>query len=385
VDKVRRETIFGGTVGQGFQWVTDALCNGLQSSRYDTRELWASPLRAPMRARKTKLTSMDQIARLANVSKPTVSRALKDSPLVKPATKRKILDIARRHSYSVNWNAQKLRTNRTNTVAVVMHLPPQTSESASAPFFFQLLNDVARGLWIRRHDLLLCSPDVDDVYHYEMMISSKRADGIIFLGQGPGDKWLRDLARTRVPFVVWGAAGEDGAYCTVGSDNLKGGRLAGERFLELGRRHVLFVGNRAHPEMQQRRQGLEGALRLADPAAQVRDLEIPDFTFETGYSAMTDFLAGGTSRPDAIFAGSDSVAMGVIVALREAKLEVPAQVSVIGYNDLPIAQYFQLPLTTIRQDTHEAGSLLVEKLFQIFDGGRPSAARVPTKLVIRQT
>ncbi len=338
-----------------------------------------------MPARKTELTTMDDIARLAKVSKPTVSRAFKDSPLVKPATKERILAIARRHGYSVNSNAQKLRTNRTNTVAVVMHLPPQSSEHASAPFFFQLLNDVARGLWVRRHDLLLCSPEADDAYSYEVMISSKRADGIIFLGQGPGDKWLKDLARTRVPFVVWGAVDAHSSYCTVGSDNRRGGMLAGQRFAELGRDRIVFVGNRSHPEMEQRRQGLEVSSRSTRKPAEIIDLEIPDFTFETGYSAMAAYLTRTGPGPNAVFCGSDAVAMGVVVALLEAKLKVPDDVSVIGYNDLPIAQYFRLPLTTIRQDTFQAGSLLVEKLFQIFDGGKPRSTKVPTELVIRQT
>ena len=337
-----------------------------------------------MSGRKTNLTTMDDIARLAKVSKPTVSRAFKDSPLVKSATKERILAIARRHGYSVNWNAQKLRTNRTHTIAVVMHLPQQSSEHASAPFFFQLLNDVAKGLWVRRHDLLLCSPEADDAYSYEVMISSKRADGIIFLGQGPGDKWLKDLARTRVPFVVWGAVDAHSSYCTVGSDNKKGGLLAGQRFADMGRDRVLFVGNRSHPEMEQRQQGLQSALRSAGRNEPVLDLEIPDFTFETGYSAMKAFLARGGSV-NAVFAGSDTVAMGVVVASLDAKLRVPDDVSVIGYNDLPIAQYFQRPLTTIRQDTYQAGSLLVEKLFQIFDGGKPRSTTVPTELVIRQT
>src|SRR3984885_1289116 len=231
-----------------------------------------------MSTRKANLTTMDDIARLAKVSKPTVSRAFKDSPLVKSATKERILAIARRHGYSVNSNAQKLRTNRTHTIAVVMHLPQQSSEHASAPFFFQLLNDVARGLWVRHHDLLLCSPEPDDAYYYESLISSKRADGILFLGQGPGDKWLKDLARTRVPFVVWGAADEQAKYCTVGSDNRRGGNLAGERFVELGRTRILFIGNRAHPEMEQRRQGLEDAVRAAKVRTDITDLEIPDFT-----------------------------------------------------------------------------------------------------------
>jgi len=338
-----------------------------------------------MAARKTNLTTMDDIARLAKVSKPTVSRAFKDSPLVKPATKQRILSIARRHGYSVNRNAQKLRTNRTNTIAVVMRLPPHKGGSASAPFFFQLLNDVARGLWIRRQDLLLCSPDADDAYSYEIMISSKRADGIIFLGQGTGDEWLKDLARTDVPFVVWGAVDEQAPYCTVGSDNKRGGMLAGQRLAQLGRSRVLFVGNRSHPEMEQRRQGLASALQSARNGATVIDLEIADFTFETSYSAMTAFLAGKGRNLNGVFAGSDTVAMGVVVALREANLEVPNDVSVIGFNDLPIAEHFQPPLTTIRQDTYQAGSLLVEKLFQLFDGGKPGSTRLPTELVIRQT
>lgn len=339
-----------------------------------------------MPARKQKLTSMDDIARLANVSKPTVSRALKDSPLINPETKKRILNLARQHGYSVNWNARKLRTNRSNTVAVVMHLPPQASETASAPFFFQLLNDVARGLWIRHHDVLLCAPESDDPYSYESMIASKRADGIIFFGQGPGDEWLRSLARTRVPFVVWGAADERAAYCTVGSDNFKGGMLAGKRFAALGRSRVLFAGNRAHPEMEQRRQGLGIGLRSGDRKAEICDLETSDFTLETAHRLMRGYLARPAApRPDAVFAGSDSVAMGVIIALREAGVRIPAETSVIGYNDLPMAQYFEPPLSTIRQDTHQAGSLLVEKLFQALEGVKPASATVPTHLVIRET
>ena len=338
-----------------------------------------------MRAKKQKLTSMDDIARLANVSKPTVSRAFKDSPLVNPETKKRILALARQHGYSVNWNARKLRTNRANTVAVVMHLPPQSSEATSAPFFFELLNDVARGLWVRRHDVLLCAPESDDPYSYESMIASKRADGFIFFGQGPGDEWLKSLARTRVPFVVWGAADDRAAYCTVGSDNTKGGLLAGKRFAALRRDRVLFVGSRAHPEMEQRRKGLEAGFG-SDRRTRVDDLEIADFTLETAYAAMRGRLTRpGSMPPNAVFAASDSVAMGVILALRESGLKVPADVSVIGYNDLPMARYFQPPLTTIRQDTHQAGSLLVEKLFQALDGVKPASATVPTELVVRET
>ncbi len=214
------------------------------------------------------------------------------------------------------------------------------------------------------------------------MLASKGADGIIFLGQGAGDKWLRDLARTNAPFVVWGAVDENGPYCAVGSDNERGGMLAGQRFAQLGRKNILFVANRAHPEMEHRRRGLTSSLTTG---MTVSDLEIPDFTYETGYSAMQDYLRKTGQPADAVFAASDTIAMAMVTALRDVQLAVPADVSVIGYNDMPIAAHFFPPLTTIRQDTQEAGSLLVEKLFQILDGAKPKSAKLPTELVVRQT
>jgi DNA-binding LacI/PurR family transcriptional regulator len=329
--------------------------------------------------------TMDDIARLANVSKPTVSRALQDSPLVKPATKERIFAIAAKHGYSVNRNAQRLRTRRSNIIAVVLHLPPQSSRGVAAPFIFQLLADVSRALSVRQQDLLLCSAESDEAEAYQRMLASKGVDGFIFLGQGANGAWLDELAKTRAPFVVWGAVDPRQLYCAVGSDNYAGGVLAGRRFAQLGRKHALFVGNRAHAEMELRRQGLEHGLREGRTAAKVTDLEIADFSYETAYAAMKMKLAAGEFSADCVFAGGDTMAMAAIVVLREAGIDVPDQVSVIGYNDIPYAMHFSPPLTTIRQDTHQGGALLVEKLFQILDGAKPKSAMLPTDLIIRQS
>lgn len=328
---------------------------------------------------------MDDIARLANVSKPTVSRALQDSPLVNPATKERIAAIASEHGYMVNRNARKLWAKRTNTIAVVLHLPPSSGKAVSAPFIFQLLADVTRALSIRHQDLLLRSADASDSHAYQMMIASKVADGLIFLGEGAGGGWLNALARTGAPFVVWGAVDENQLYCAVGSDNRKGGLLAGQRFAGLGRRRALFIGNRAHAEMELRRRGFELGFRTDRPKATVTDLEIQDFSFETAQAAVTKFLAQQRQSVDAIFAASDTIAMAAVVALREANRKVPEDVSVIGYNDIAIAAHFSPPLSTIRQDTHQAGTLLVEKLFQILDGARPPSVKLPTELIVRKT
>ena len=328
---------------------------------------------------------MDDIARLANVSKATVSRALQGSPLINTTTRERIAAVAAEHGYMVNRNAKKLWAKRTNTVAVVLHLPPSSGKAVSAPFIFQLLADVSRALSIRHQDLLLRSADADDSHVYQNMIASKVADGLIFLGQGAGGAWLNELARTSTPFVAWGAVDSDQLYCAVGSDNRKGGILAGQRFAGMGRKRALFVGNRAHAEIDLRRQGFEIGFTKDRPKAAVMDIEIEDFSFETAHAAMKHFLSQQGELVDAIFAASDTIAMAAIVALREANFRVPEDVSVIGYNDMAFAAHFSPPLSTIRQDTHQAGALLVEKLFQILDGARPQSVKLPTELIVRQT
>ncbi len=340
--------------------------------------------RRKKRAAKRAIT-MDEIARLAQVSKPTVSRALQDSPLVNRSTKERIAAIAAKHGYIVNRNARRLWGKRANTIAVILQLPPSGGRAVSAPFIFQLLADTSRALANRHQDVLLRSAESHDTDAYQRMLAAKAADGLIFLGQGAHSEWLDSLARTSTPFVVWGAVDDAHAYCSIGSDNLKGGLLAGQRFAGLGRKRALFVGNRAHAEMELRRAGLETGLRGERSRASVVDLQIADFAFDTAYAAVREFLARKGPAIDAIFAASDTVAMAAIVALREARLRVPEDVSVIGYNDSPFAAHFTPPLSTVRQDTQQAGALLVEKLFQILDGEQPTSVKLPTELVIRQT
>ncbi len=328
---------------------------------------------------------MDEIARLAQVSKPTVSRALQDSPLVNRSTKERIAAIAAKHGYIVNRNARRLWGKRANTIAVILQLPPSGGRAISAPFIFQLLADTSRALANRHQDVLLRSAESHDNDAYRRMLAAKAADGLIFLGQGAHSEWLDDLARTSTPFVVWGAVDDAHAYCAVGSDNFKGGLLAGQRFAGLGRKRALFVGNRAHAEMELRRKGLEAGLRGERSRASVIDLLIADFAFDTAYGAVREFFARKAPPIDAIFAASDTVAMAAIVALREVRLRVPEDVSVIGYNDIPFAAHFTPPLSTVRQDTQQAGALLVEKLFQVLEGEQPASVKLPTELVIRQT
>ncbi len=338
-----------------------------------------------MKDKEKRAVTMADIARLANVSKPTVSRALSNSPLVNEATRDRVLAVAAEHGYAVNRNAQKLRHKRTNTIAVSMDFRSHHQNHISDPFMFDLLAGVSEALGDRNQDLLLCAPNHNDAPAFRQILNERGADGFIILGQGHREDMLKEFAATGAPIVVWGAAAPDANYCVVGSDNFLGGKLAGEYFLEKGRRHFLFVGDTSFREMHSRREGLESVVKRPDVDVILDDIEVHEFSYEPAYDAATRYLDVIESRPDAIFTWNDTAAMAFISAFREAGASVPDDVSVVGYNDIPAAQYFSPPITTIRQDTHQAGRVLVAKLMRIIDGETPQSALIRTELIHRES
>ncbi len=328
---------------------------------------------------------MDDVAKLAKVSKPTVSRALSDSPLVKQDTKDHILSVARKHGYAVNRNAQKLRHKRTNTVAVSLDFRSHKENHISDPFIFDLLAGVSEALGERSQDLLLCAPNHNDVDSFRHILSSRGADGLIVLGQGHREDMLGELARSGAPFVVWGDGTSETPYCVVGSDNYLGGKLAGKYLLAKGRRRLLFVGDTSFREIYQRRAGLQKVVEEMGNEVSFNDVVLGSFSYESAFEAASNFLAATREPPDAVFAFSDTAAMAFIHAFRAAGLDVPGQVSVVGYNDIPSAAYFSPPVTTIRQDIYQAGRLLVSNLMHMLDGLPARSSTIKTELIVRET
>ncbi|QNA87039.1 LacI family transcriptional regulator [Sphingomonas sp. So64.6b] len=327
--------------------------------------------------------TMDDIARLANVSKPTVSRALNGSTLVSAKTRDRVLEVARENGYAVNRNAQKLRQARTNTVAVVLDFGSHRHGAIGDPFIFELLAGVSEALSVRDVDLLLSPSGLENAAGFMELYRSRGTDGFIVLGQGTRDEMLRDLARKDVPMVVWGAVSQTAGYCAIGSDNLAGGRLAGERFISQGRRKWLFVGNIGHEEIRLRYNGLcEVAARM--PEITIDLLPTGSMTFAATYQCATDYLRDG-SKPDAVFAFSDTAAMAVISAFREQDHLTPRDYSLVGYNNIPPSAHFNPAITTIEQETSVAGAILVEKLMQRIDGARPKSVMLPTQIIVRET
>ncbi len=333
---------------------------------------------------RTKSITMDDIAKLANVSKPTVSRALAGNPLVNSKTREHVLAIARQYGYAVNRNAQNLRQKRSNTIAVSIDFHSHRKNHVSDPFIFELLAGVSEALGDLNQDLLLTAPAHNCMEPFRQMLLSRSVDGFIFLGQGHREAMITEFAETGAPMVVWGARRSRTRYCVIGSDNRRGGKLAGEYFIRHQRQRFLFVGDTSHYEPNLRFQGLQDV--ASKHSGVTTEVLVPaDFSYATALSSAKEYLAAAKELPDAIMTYSDSAAMAFIRAIHDAGLRVPEDISIVGYNDIPPAQLFQPAITTIRQDTHLAGALLVSRLMDMISGKRVQSKTMKTELIVRET
>jgi DNA-binding LacI/PurR family transcriptional regulator len=334
---------------------------------------------------RNKPTSFD-IAYLAGVSQPTVSRALRGSASVNPETRKRIEDIASQLHYKVDKNASNLRQQHSNTLALLFFEDPTPDDSQINPFFFSMLGSVTRACAKRGFDLLISFQQLSADWHVEYHDSHK-ADGLILLGYGDYIEYqprLEQLVQQGTHFVRWGAVIPGQLGVSIGCDNFHGGQEATRHLINLGRKHIAFAGyaSNHYPEFYERYRGYVAAMQSAglvvDPLLQVDAIT----TEESGYAATCELLERGHAF-DAIFAASDLIAIGALRALKEHTLAVPQQVAVVGFDDIPAASVTTPSLTTVMQDTRVAGEMLVNTLLQIINGEEVEATMLPTQLVVR--
>ena len=330
-------------------------------------------------------TSFD-IAYLAGVSQPTVSRALRGDKSVSEKTRARIKDIARELNYTVDKNASSLRSQRSNTIALLFFEDPTPDESMINPFFLAMLGSITRACASRGLDLLISFQRMEDDWHVHYQ-DSHRADGLILLGYGDYTLYrerLEQLERQGTHFARWGSVSSDLNGSTVGSDNFGAGKLAGEHLLQKGRKRIAFLGHadEHYPEFESRYQGLYAAQVQAGIEPDL-DLQFDAITTEeAGYDAARELLASGRDF-DAVFAASDLIAVGAMRALAEAGRKVPDDIAIIGFDDIPAASLTNPPLTTIMQDIRGAGERLVETLLAEVEGRDKPDNRLPARLIER--
>ena len=326
---------------------------------------------------------MSDLARLAGVSKSTVSRALSGSDRVTEKTRERIQKLANEHNYKLDTRARNFRKQETLTIGVLLPSNGRPDWLATDPFILEMLGSVADALEAKgSHELLLAKHTNNDPSWISDFARTRTVDGIIVIGQSLYHDELNRAAEFQDCMVVWGAEIADQKYITVGSDNYKGGRVATEHLLEQGRKNFAFLGDIRYPETKLRYQGYRDALR--DAGLEYRS----DLT--TDSENASDIALQSISRLlreqpsfDAIIASSDLLAISAKKAIIDHGLRVPQDIAIVGYDNIALAKYSTPTLSSITQDRVLAGKLLVDKLFEKMESGQADSTTISTELVVR--
>lgn len=332
-------------------------------------------------------TSRD-IADLAGVSQATVSRALRNSPLVRLETRERIQQIARDLNYFVNRNAAGLRTHQSNTLALLLFDESDGTDKKMNLFFWSILDNITRAAARLGYDVLISLQQLTDDWHIEYQ-ASHRADGLILLGYGDYADYrekLNALAAANTHFIIWGPIVKDQPGHSFGCDNESGGYQATKHLIDLGRKNIAYIGRkeRRSPEHAARYDGYIRALREANMQPDEK-LRVPaDNSEKLGYEAVKKLLSAGASF-DAIFAVTDLIAIGAMRALADEGLVVPNDVGVVGFDDMPLAAHVTPALTTVQQNPRMGGEGLVEGIVGLIKDQPVESRLMAPKLIIRDS
>jgi DNA-binding LacI/PurR family transcriptional regulator len=334
-------------------------------------------------SKKSVLTIAD-IARLAGVSKSTVSRSLNDSPLIGDETKERIRAIARQHNFQINVPAQRLSKKESRTIAYVTHAYHKDFSVADL-FGLEIMGGIASGLSASGYDMLIVHVNPNDTKWAHQYLDTGRVDGFILMTSTRKQYHIRALVEMGAPFIVWGIPLPNYSYCSVTGDNFVGGRLATEHLIGLKRQRIAFLGGPADElEVQQRYAGYEKALLAAGKSVDSTLVAYGDFSDTSGAVAMQTLLEQ-TPKLDGVFVNSDLMAIAAMDVLREHGCSVPEDVAVVGYDDLSIAAHSNPPLTTVRQNIPLAGKMLAQNLIQYLQTGIVTNVSVPVELIVRKS
>jgi len=335
-------------------------------------------------ANENKLT-LAGLAQLAGVSTSTVSRALNDNPLIKKETRQKLQALATQHNFSLNRAASRLRTQKTNVVAVILNLIDNTDQSISDPFLLKVVGDLNQALNKNGYELLLSNSFMATEDWANYFINSSRADGIIVIGQGKTTTKIEKVAASGAPLVVWGDPTAKSSYSVVGSDNELGGFLATQHLINTGCQRILFLGDPEHAEMSERYKGYGRALKH-NKIKVLNELTLScDITSKVAYEKIGQLILEKGLNFDGIVASSDMVALGALKALKERYISIPNDVGIVGFDDIAMAELFHPALTTIKQNTKVAAEIMVKQLLAQLHGQKAKSVVVDIELIERKS
>jgi LacI family transcriptional regulator len=327
--------------------------------------------------------TIKDVARESGVNVSTVSRALNGEYGVHADTREHVVAIAKRLGYRPNRVARGLVTGRSHTLALVV-------SDIRNPFFAEVARGAEDAACRSGYDLILCNSDLDPEkqMRYAQSLMEKRVDGILMNSVAAlSRKQQEQLTALGVPIVLLNRTAARSAFSTICADNEAGGVLAAAYLMKLGHRKIAHLtGPRQHGNMTERAKGFVHALEAAHRPVHPVVLHGKN-NFQGGVELAQKLLAQHPGIT-AVFAASDMMAFGVIRALMEAGLQIPKDVSVMGFDNVELAGIVQPPLTTVHQPKYEIGQAAVEILLRLSAGGphqNPEHRVFGVELVERQS
>jgi LacI family transcriptional regulator len=322
--------------------------------------------------------TIHDVAARAGVSVATVSRVLNGKELVREETSRQVRAAAKSLRYVPNVAARSLSIRRSQTIGIV--LPDVHGE-----FFSEVIRGIDLAARAQGYHILVSGSHSDPAQMLDVVDTMRgRVDGLVVMAPDVALAPLDELRARNMPMVLLNSAAPNGDAITI--DNYGGARAMMRHLHGLGHTRIAFVrGPQHNADARERLRGYRHSMRgLA--ATSLRALECSgDFTEESGFAAGRH-IADLQPRPTAVFAANDSMAVGVLASLTAANVKVPEEMSVVGFDDIPIARYVNPPLTTIRVDIAELGKCAFALLHDAVvnaPGHTPRHDRVATTLVER--
>lgn len=316
---------------------------------------------APL-ANTQKAVSIKDIARLAQVSHSTVSRALRNSPSVGRQTTERIQAIARQSGYRVSAVARSLVTSKTKTIGVVV-------TTIRDPFVAEVVAGIEEMAIRHGYSVFLANCNADPVREAKVVESfeERRVDGIIVTASRVGALYMSHLSKMNIPIVLINNFQGEFVY-SIGIDNLTASRDAAAHLIDLGHRRIAYIGDRyGFQSDTDRFGGYRQALERADIPFGPELVAHGDGTPAGGEQAMQEILSL-PQRPTAVFCYNDMSALGALRAIRNHHLSVPQDISVVGFDDLFLASYSYPPLTTVRQPKEHMGRVATKIVLKLLSG-----------------
>jgi len=327
------------------------------------------------------MVTIKDIAKIANVSHTTVSRALNNSPLIKKVTSDKIKAIAKELNYSPNFNAKSLVLKKSYMIGLFFS---SIDRGTSSSFLSQIVKSITD---VIDTNYQLAVNSIDTLENYEF-VNRQRYDGIIIMSQSEDDNdFIYYIKNTGIPFVVLNRNLDDSTITNVISDDQNGACLAVEYLIELGHRNIAIIeGEKSFKSATERREGfIQAMIKHNIPISQANFIS-GDYSSESGFVAMNRLLQN-EHTPTAVFCSNDDMAIGALNACYAKRIRVPEEISIVGFDDICYSNYTSPPLTTVNRPMAEISKQGIQALISLIEDNElePKTSVIVSTLKIRES